>query len=163
MWYYYQTLGLANHVIDLKVANLLIRSPRSHGLHSGALGVPAEADECCCDLSTISPLRLGSISAKADDVFGRFVPLDNWSPGELQIKHNIRKHTTEYIYIYTPLKKFPFCPFECSIKFSMNPKKEESKCFKLHKVPNKRKRKKNWILTKKFDIYCVKLKEMRPK
>ena len=54
-----QTWGLVNHVIDLKVANLLIRSPWSHGLHNG--GGPEFRHP-----------YFGS-----NTVFGRFVPLDN--------------------------------------------------------------------------------------
>lgn len=62
---YNQTCGLANHVMDLNVANLLSKSPRSHGLHSGVFTVPPEPEE------------FGSVTANSVSVIGRFLELDN--------------------------------------------------------------------------------------
>lgn len=75
-----QTLGLANHVIDLNVATLRIRSPRSHGLHNGASDNPAEAE--CKEWWWYLSTTLGSTSASADSGFERFVPLLNSSNPE---------------------------------------------------------------------------------
>jgi len=61
-------LGLANQVIDLKVASLLTRSPLSQGLHRGG------SDEDTCPTLTLV-LPVGSTSDKADSWL-RFIPLD---------------------------------------------------------------------------------------
>ena len=55
------TFGLANHDIDLNVANLLVKSPRSHGRQSDPCSAVAEAEEDCCPSAT-SPLRFNSIT-----------------------------------------------------------------------------------------------------
>ena len=81
-----RTLGLANQVIDLKVASLLIRSTLSQGLHKGA-----SAEETCSALTLL--LSVGSTSANADSGLSRFLPLDGdgicitpHETGELSIK-----------------------------------------------------------------------------
>jgi hypothetical protein len=61
-------LGLANQVIDLKVASLLTRSPLSQGLHRGG------SDEDTGPTLTLV-LPVGSTSDKADSWL-RFIPLD---------------------------------------------------------------------------------------
>lgn len=78
---YKQTLGLANHVIDLNVANLLIKSPRSHGLQTGACEVLATVPDECWNPSPIFPLSFNSVNID----LGRFLPLDDGSSDELKI------------------------------------------------------------------------------
>ena len=82
------TIGLANQDIDLNVANLRIKSARSHGRHK----CPCDSDTAVADEYCSSPL-LSTIDWKP-----RFLPLelDNCTPDELQkqthiitqIKHN---------------------------------------------------------------------------
>lgn len=84
-----QTLGLPNHVIDLNVASLFKRSPRSQGLHNGASEDPTEAEECFCNASITSLFDLSSPTTKADEEYGRFFPLDNCTPDGLALKQKI--------------------------------------------------------------------------
>lgn len=71
-----QTSGLANHVMDLNVASLFCKSPRSHGLHNGACTTPPETEEVSNPLATL-PLDFSSGTANAVDIFGRLMPLDD--------------------------------------------------------------------------------------
>lgn len=84
-------MGLANQVMDLNVANLLIRSPRSHGLHIGAWYDVDGAN----DATTTLLLDFGSTSANADDGFARFLPRDVCVFKELAIENNIPVNKTK--------------------------------------------------------------------
>jgi len=63
-----QTCGLANQVMGLKVANLLIRSPLSHGLQRPEGDVPAGTFKAE-DLSMVANTIFGSTNANADEGF----------------------------------------------------------------------------------------------
>lgn len=73
--------------MDLKEASLLIRSPLSHGLQRPDCDVPVAGT--FKDLSmVVANAVFGSTSANADEGFGRFLPLDCCSTGELQRQTN---------------------------------------------------------------------------